>query len=337
MHRSTTPPPDGRGELCLRFECPGCRDLLLLPVESLRRSHRDRCPKCYQPVRVPIINETTAGYRRIVPRIQAKVVDCPSCAAPLRVPPSQPGNREECPACRRTLLFQLVAVSEPQPVTPQPKSGPPPKIKPSSTSGSAVPNPTQPPTPPPVAKPSAKPAPSPPAIVEKPTKSASDDALAITEFEPETVAKPVVYGGQFASSSAGRGGLELSSSPRLTFWLLYAGMHFLLPMLVIGLCCLTFSTELVALTGPIAGLTCVWVVFGFYPSFYFSRLITPLIVTTFKCPGCAEHFPAVSRWKCGCGYADHRERHALSFRCPKCRGVLGYLDCEQCGATILIR
>lgn len=347
MHRASSPSPDGSSELCLRFPCAGCQELLFVPVEQLRRLHFEQCPQCHRAVEFPAIDENTRGYKRIFPRVRTKKIDCPKCRARLQVPAGAPGSQHLCPACQAVLVFQLVPQDVPQaaasPGSPRVKATPRPQRETSPQQEKAPQSPNHAPLPPLDRQPNraekAVQPPSGPKPVEqkRPAPKAAETPTEITGFDAGTTPQPVVYSGQSAASSAGRGGSELSSSPRLTFWLLYFGLHFVPPIVGIGLFVLTHNTSLAGLTGAIAGLTCVWLVFGFYPSRLLARFITPLIVTTFKCPGCAEQFPAVSRWTCGCGYTDHRERHALSFSCPKCSGVLGYVDCEQCGATMIIR
>jgi hypothetical protein len=75
-----------------------------------------------------------------------------------------------------------------------------------------------------------------------------------------------------------------------------------------------------------------WVFVGGYAALW----LTPLFVSTISCPGCQEDIDPVDVWACGCGYKDHRERHVLSFKCPKCKNRIGHFDCPRCSATILI-
>ncbi len=387
MHRSSSSPQRGGGELCLRFECQGCNDLLFLPVDSIRRVHRDRCPKCHQPVRVPPINEATAGYRRIVPKVKAKVVDCPKCAAPLRVPPSQPGKRDECPACRTSLIFQLVPETpEPQrkavAVSPQAVPPTPAKSSPHAATDSPLPvasaskqsaaKPTKPAgarpnvQPEPASKPKGKPitrsdkmsrrsakSTTPPPAAARPTgpdtaepvipkkrqTTTSDEASHVTEFnEPAVGPAPLVYSGQSASAMAGRSFFDLSSSPRLVWRLIYFALWLGPPFMSCGLFVLTLDNrENLIVTIPLAVLSWGWLTVGWRVCPFLADILSSAIITTFRCPGCGEHHEAVGRWTCGCGYTDHRERHALAYKCPKCRERLGYFDCMQCGSTILFR
>ena len=64
------------------------------------------------------------------------------------------------------------------------------------------------------------------------------------------------------------------------------------------------------------------------------RMITPLLIQTYTCPGCHEEYPSVNVWNCTCGFHDHKERHILRFKCPLCGKRFNRTDCLRCGATI---
>lgn len=64
--------------------------------------------------------------------------------------------------------------------------------------------------------------------------------------------------------------------------------------------------------------------------------LVPILVSKLTCPSCHEEIDAVNVWQCGCGYKDHRERHVLAMKCPKCGSRFGHVDCPRCSATILL-
>jgi len=131
-------------------------------------------------------------------------------------------------------------------------------------------------------------------------------------------------------------GPSLFNSPRQVFWVLY-------PFLQVGPLVLSFL-HFTATNGTggigsafFALFSMAWI----FPCWGFcvrlTWLVVPFLVSSFRCPHCHEEHEAVSRWKCSCGFCDHRERHALWFKCPLCKGVLGHFDCNKCGTTIRIR
>ena len=75
-----------------------------------------------------------------------------------------------------------------------------------------------------------------------------------------------------------------------------------------------------------------WLLFGRRIAF---RLL-PMFVSTFTCPGCEDEIEAVGVWNCACGFHDHKERHVLVKRCPKCGGIASHIDCPRCTSTILL-
>ena len=75
-----------------------------------------------------------------------------------------------------------------------------------------------------------------------------------------------------------------------------------------------------------------WLIGGRWIAYY----LVPLFVSTLTCPGCGEQIDAVNVWNCNCGYHDHRERHILVKRCPKCGKAAGHIDCPRCSCTILL-
>jgi len=79
-------------------------------------------------------------------------------------------------------------------------------------------------------------------------------------------------------------------------------------------------------------LLILWIVLGRM----LARALVPLFVSRVVCPGCHEDIDCVGVWNCQCGFHDHKERHLLAKRCPKCGQGSGHLDCPRCGSTILL-
>lgn len=143
------------------------------------------------------------------------------------------------------------------------------------------------------------------------------------DLEIDDSPQPLIYQGQSASAATGGGFFDISSSPRLvwyaSYWLLWLGP----PVMSCGLFVLSFGTENMILTIPLGLLSWGWLLIGWRVSRFLADVVTSIFISTLCCPGCGEHHQAVSRWSCGCGYTDHRERHVMMFRCPKCGGTLG--------------
>ena len=79
-----------------------------------------------------------------------------------------------------------------------------------------------------------------------------------------------------------------------------------------------------------------WILFGHWPARWFTPLVLSWLACTACCPHCGEQYDLVDRWKCGCGYVDHRDRHFYRFHCPLCHKRLGHMNCQRCQATILL-
>jgi hypothetical protein len=117
---------------------------------------------------------------------------------------------------------------------------------------------------------------------------------------------------------------------RKIYWLPLLGMFLFLPVLLL-------IEETFGVNGSGAALLFGlsfwgWVILGRW----IARRLVPLFVTKVICPGCSEDIETVGVWNCACGFHDHRERHLLSGKCPKCGAFASHLDCPQCSATILL-
>jgi hypothetical protein len=115
---------------------------------------------------------------------------------------------------------------------------------------------------------------------------------------------------------------------RAAAWLVYA----------VGFCGLPFLAPLVGILNPTLGVIVIigWLVWPFAGWWVARYHIVPHLFSMVRCPGCGYEKEAVARWKCTCGFVDHRERNVLTLRCPKCACYSGCVSCDQCGATILL-
>lgn len=80
----------------------------------------------------------------------------------------------------------------------------------------------------------------------------------------------------------------------------------------------------------------LFLIFGYWPTRWYAELLTPFFVTMIKCPRCGLEREAVGIWGTG-SYTDHVERHILRFKNPIDGSRVGYMDCTECGSTILVR
>lgn len=80
---------------------------------------------------------------------------------------------------------------------------------------------------------------------------------------------------------------------------------------------------------------CFWVPFGYFPSVWLSRWLTPLFVHRLHCRRCGFDHDPVSVWNIG-SYTDYCERHILRVKDPITGKCIGWIDCPQCGSTILL-
>ena len=66
-----------------------------------------------------------------------------------------------------------------------------------------------------------------------------------------------------------------------------------------------------------------------------GRFIQEMIITKADCPGCGRLIELVAYWKCQCGFATGKPRHA--FRpCPQCGRLFKWIDCPRCETSLLI-
>lgn len=335
-------------ELCLRFACHGCRELLVISVPRMSEG-KQHCPACGLDVLLPPLDERVRGVEIIRgPQPPPVAAACPACHRRLFVAPGALNKPQACPGCRSQLKFKLVREGEPvfraasappspapeTPAPPPPKSnnGAPrsePKLAPASPSpnGQSSPRPTKPPPKTHAAKNSTATAtaPAPPTPPPRPEPPPAPEPVP----EP-TGPKPLVYG---ESNPGGQHSSTRSPpllSPRGMRWCIWLVLQFALPITLLVIGSNAHQMPLVLL-----GLA-FWIPILALPR-RLTEFLVPFFVSTIACPGCQEEYEAVSRWSCSCGYHDHREQHILGFHCPKCHSVLGYTDCARCGATIILR
>ncbi len=134
----------------------------------------------------------------------------------------------------------------------------------------------------------------------------------------------------------------LSQHPRLLrhviFWGIWIGPIAAILLLSI-LSSITSDNPISAVLGFICVLAVLglpWLLLGGWVARYATPLIMSGLVKATYCPHCHEAYELTSRWGCGCGYVDHRDRHFYMFRCPNCRSYLGSLQCQRCNATMLL-
>lgn len=317
-------------ELCLRFRCAHCDAVLSVPVAQLQQPDQ-RCPSCAAELVPPTIDRETAGVADILERFPARIESrCPHCNHKLAGTSAQLRTRSRCPGCRVWLTLKLVedppdeveTVAE----TPNRRTVVVSTDESQQTRHGVSARDTR----------SARDQPSQPADV---SDSPVLPRRPLVSTEPEPVfdeSAAVVYhqnaGKVQSQSSRGPRQITLFKSPRAVFLLIYFTLHGS-PFLIYTFLIFSGSRP----PAEVMGFVCPWTLFGFYPSRRIARLLTPLLVSTFHCPHCHEEYEAVGRWTCGCGFTDHRERHVLRFRCPKCDGHLGYYNCDRCGSTIILR
>jgi predicted RNA-binding Zn-ribbon protein involved in translation (DUF1610 family) len=130
--------------------------------------------------------------------------------------------------------------------------------------------------------------------------------------------------------------LNLSASPRLVNWIIYALLQFAVPAIPIGVGMLLQSVDQSNIGMPVGAFGIVWAAVMYFFARPIAACLTPFFISEFQCPGCGERQSAIGRFQC-CGFVDHRETHALRFRCPMCGSQFGHTSCPQCEATIFIR
>lgn len=304
---------NGTPELCLRFSCSNCQQVLLLPLQP-KMPIEDKCPACRQMAYVPRVDPHVRGVD-VVWRCQAPTmgVSCPACHQRLKVAPDFPGKQRHCPRCNRSLVMQLV-VDRKTDSQPTPSANPGESVPPNATTGPREPfetvsPPTKPRPLPPAARPPGLPNPSEP---EKENTPASEP-LVYREVEPSPPHRP-----------------WLLVSPRDIGWVVWLILQIGIPLTLHLIAKATndmfFNVVAIAFLIPRLNLAS-----------RISNFIVPFLVSKFRCPGCQDDIECVNRWKCGCGYVDHRERHVLRFRCPKCSGLIGHTNCPRCDSTIFLR
>ncbi|MEX2140461.1 MAG: hypothetical protein WD894_14455 [Pirellulales bacterium] len=317
-------------ELCLRFVCSRCQHWLSVPIRSMGMI--DKCPGCQTVVKIPALDGYVVGLEEVLKargERQGVVLGCrcPTCQTIVQAAKADYGRPLHCGGCGEWFVLQVQSVDAPHPT--KPTATPRKENQPRAAVGTAGGQQLPPPVPPPPSNP-----PPPPAQPEDDWRRHSPFAVSASSAEDdelpeidELLAKP-----SNLQSSRFEAGPRLS--PRWARYFFRYGIWWgpTAAMLLIGA-----SSSEPALALFLIGISFVplWFVVGGL----LSRLLTPVILAsilrTVRCPGCGDQLPAVGRWSCGCGYHDHRERNVFLFKCPKCSGRVGHIDCPRCDSTIL--
>jgi hypothetical protein len=234
-------------------------------------------------------------------------VHCPRCGKRLRIPRRYAGKKCRCPHCN-----EPVRVVNPTAATDNvgnnPNSTPPPSSKQAHFS------------------PSTK---TPPAAHDQ-SESAGN-----TQSVNNTMPDPVTYRPNREPEPDRPSPGPSAKSVYFTLRLL---LRWVVPILLslIGLMMMPPGRGL----NPVSSGS----IYLFIPAFLLFRFGEPLArrlaaawAPTFSCPGCHEVFEAVARWKCGCGFRDHKDQHFILFVCPMCDCRLGHTNCQRCESTIFLQ
>jgi hypothetical protein len=300
-------PQKAHRELLLRFACASCRASLTVPLRSL--GIEEKCPGCKESLVTPTLDDQVVGWEAILQSLGS--------------PKPRPRSRAQAPAHRDVAAPPQSAATN-SPIPPPLVSPPDGKRQPS-------------PTPPPAAASSTAASPS-KRDTASPFFRTKPDAAQERVEAVEAVVVPTPTKSPALPSPRGP-----NLSPRLMSYVVYYALWlgpFLASALIFFLGVLITNRNrgmhgLAAATGGCCCLGHVWLLGGWW----IARLCTPFVMAalygSIRCPGCGEAHPAISRWSCGCGYKDHRDRNFFLFRCPKCGNRFGHFDCPVCDVTIL--
>lgn len=292
-------------ELWMRFRCEACGHILRTPVHKII-SGRYRCPHCGSDREFPSLDEQIEGVAFIL-RSQEKLpvdaVPCPNGCGNLRVSAGLIGRSRRCDKCHQRLTLRLTFEEE---TNAAEEPSPPPQ---QNGRGSGL-----------FARFVGTRSATPPAEAEP--------AFSAEPHSPDEQA-PIVYGQNGASSPAATmSRARPFGSMRAGYRTIYWTNQLVIPWFLALAANSLHSMLLIA----------VFLVFVIPRSCRrISEFVASLVLGSFRCPGCHQDHEAVSRWQCGCGYVDHRERHILTMRCPLCKGRIGHVNCRYCDATIFVR
>lgn len=297
-------------ELCIRFSCSACRKPLFVLIRKLIGRTELPCPSCQKTVATPPLDEKVGGYTQLL--------EAHSIGPQLQTSTKKSSSMKDSDSS----LESNQSVPRKTPATA------PISRTPGKASASGRPPATE-------RNVSVK---VPPMIEERSDALGSDDYYS-KEFpdEPDDLPQPIVYGSQPKSQTGSfrRGGGSLQ--PRVVYRLIYWGLQVGYPAATFLLGLYLQSMGDTRRFMPFLAFAILWFIFGWRFSHWIAFYITPLFVSSIRCPGCQEEYPAVAHHKCSCGFTDHRDRHVLSFKCPKCGSYFGHMNCARCDATILLR
>lgn len=246
---------------------------------------------------------------------------CPSCAATVHVTAAALGRPLRCPECgiSFTINRPSVAVSSPSLQNPPSPPPPPPRRIPRPRALDDIEK--------------AEDIPVFPALEPKPPPLPDEDLPEAIDLK---LPAPTDRSRSASIPSGPSLGVPLRYVRWLVFWAIWGGPLVLLALFV-PLSAASGDGELVC--SSIGSLICLggpWLLAGGWIARWTSPLVMAGIFRTARCPGCQENISLTSRWNCGCGYKDHRERHAYLTICPLCGKRSGHFDCPRCDATILL-
>jgi hypothetical protein len=242
-------------------------------------------------------------------------VHCTRCGMRLRIPLCNVGKKCRCPRCN-----EPVPAVAPTPVPGTAVSNPSSTPSPSNKQSNPLFPPRQP-TSPSAPRPVPVPAPLAPGAAES-----AHRAEAINNEPPE----PVTYR---PKREPGPDRASPGPSPRIVHSTLRIFFRWIVPFLFLMLLGATRPSHV----GTGVFLVIVPAILSFRFGDSLARLLTAAWAPTYTCPGCHNVFESVGRWKCGCGYHDHKDQHFILFRCPMCSRRLGHTSCPSCHATIFLQ
>ena len=258
---------------------------------------------------------------------------CPTCGAILAAPPRSADDSLRCPHCDSSLVVHVSAQAEPD--RPRVRRIPPPLLQvgtrqnlpasPAQTSDGLT-------------------APLPRAVADREHGDQASPFSVGSPVDDGLPDLPTIVPTDRRRKRAIRSP-KLAVSPRYLRYGIFYGIWIGPVALWVAFIMLCFAVEggrgdrggiLLAGTMTTLCFGLPWLLVAGWPAYFATHYILATFVSAVRCPGCHEVHPLVSRWGCGCGFTDYRERHLYRFRCPKCGDRIGYLNCRRCEATILL-
>lgn len=299
-------------ELLLRFPCPSCCSSLTTPLRSL--GIQEKCPGCRQPVTVPTLDAQVVGIE-VVRNAFGPVNSRTGSFSHTRKSETRPLSTGESdadktlPPNRPSRVTSTAEVITPPPVPPYPRD----------TNHTERRHP----------KANINPAVSRPKRRDRtsPFFNADDDNPQSPVERTETTPEQSEFVGSARRTYSGS-----SINPRHARYIVYYFIRFA-PYINVLMLPITFP---LGHAGPSYLFAFVWFFIGRWVADRITPIVLAAVFRSVRCPGCGESHPFVSQWNCSCGYHDHRLRHLLLFKCPKCSLPHDHFNCPACDATILL-